>query len=565
MVIKKLHSSIFVSIILFIFSLQSCEKKKSVSVEPKKNTLYYSYLDLAEKHLENKKKDSAFFYFNKAKSVCIVDKENTKIIYALLKMAYIQREVGDYYSTETTATEAISYFQKETDSQYECSVYSLLGMTYERLFEFDAAINYFNKAYKIADSEVQKTPIKNNIALVYMSKEDYQTAITILLPLKKKDAIVLDNLGYCYFKVGNPISLDYFNQSLKIKKEAQDDFGMVTSYVHFSEFYAQSNPNLSQKYAELAYEKASKVNNVNDRLTTLALLIKGSKGNETKKYSENYLRINDSIAKERQKAKNQFAKIKYDSKKEKDENLILKNQKIENALQLEQQKNKSLLLTFLTIIGSAFSIFLYYFLKERNKKENLKTSYDTETRIAKKLHDELANDVYQTLAFAETQDLSSTENREVLVNNLDTIYSRTRNISRENSSIETGIQFIPNLKEMMAGFNTNEVNILINGLDVIDWATLETNKKITTYRVLQELLVNMKKHSKCSLAMITFKKNENKLQIEYSDNGLGAAFEEINLKNGLLNVENRILSINGSVTFDTKSHKGFKVHIKFPL
>jgi hypothetical protein len=32
-----------------------------------------------------------------------------------------------------------------------------------------------------------------------------------------------------------------------------------------------------------------------------------------------------------------------------------------------------------------------------------------------KLHDELANDVYQTMAFAETQDLSTTRNKEILL------------------------------------------------------------------------------------------------------------------------------------------------------
>jgi hypothetical protein len=30
-------------------------------------------------------------------------------------------------------------------------------------------------------------------------------------------------------------------------------------------------------------------------------------------------------------------------------------------------------------------------------------------------HDELANDVYQTMAFAETQDLSTTRNKEILL------------------------------------------------------------------------------------------------------------------------------------------------------
>jgi hypothetical protein len=43
-----------------------------------------------------------------------------------------------------------------------------------------------------------------------------------------------------------------------------------------------------------------------------------------------YLHINDSIKKVRQQAKNQFAKIKYDFKKEKDENIELKAQKLKS-------------------------------------------------------------------------------------------------------------------------------------------------------------------------------------------------------------------------------------------
>jgi bifunctional pyridoxal-dependent enzyme with beta-cystathionase and maltose regulon repressor activities len=72
-------------------------------------------------------------------------------------------------------------------------------------------------------------------------------------------------------------------------------------------------------------------------------------------------------------------------------------------------------------------------------------------RIAK-LHDELANDVYQTMAFVEMQDLSYSYNKETLLDNLDTIYSRTRNISKENSTIAMGPDYIPNLKEMISDF-----------------------------------------------------------------------------------------------------------------
>ena len=118
---------------------------------------------------------------------------------------------------------------------------------------------------------------------------------------------------------------------------------------------------------------------------------------------------------------------------------------------------------------------------------------------------------------------------------------------------------------MMTSFNTNEVNILINGFDSFNWNALESNKKITIYRVLQELLINMKKHSKCSLVVITCKRYENNLQLEYIDNGLGVNFKGLKLKNGLQNVENRITSIEGKIIFDTKSEKGFKLKLTIPI
>jgi hypothetical protein len=54
-------------------------------------------------------------------------------------------------------------------------------------------------------------------------------------------------------------------------------------------------------------------------------------------------------------------------------------------------------------------------------------------------------------------------NKEIL-SNLDTIYSRTRNISKENISVETGPAFLSDFKEM-TDFNTHEVNVIANGLE----------------------------------------------------------------------------------------------------
>ncbi|MBP6549485.1 MAG: ATP-binding protein [Flavobacterium sp.] len=573
MIVKKFLFPVFVLLAVFFASI-SCQKKPINKPVKKSNLVEIDRLiELGEKHYKTTKYDSAYYYFSKAKSLCNVKKDTAKIIYSILKLAYIQQNQGDYSACENTILEAFPYLKNNPKPNHHWALYNIMGLNYLQTLDYKSAIYYYNLALHLKTNKFRKSCIKNNIALAHMDMYDYKKAVQILMPLTlEKDiinhveifAIILDNLGYSYFKIGNPKGLGYMKQSLTIREQSKNDWGMSTSYNHLSEYYQKSNPKLANEYAQLAYEKATKVNNPDDRLTSLKLLIQNSSGNQLKKYSLDYIRINDSLVKARQKAKNQFAKIKYDSKQDKEENLRLKTQKAETALELEKQKNQNLVLNFLVITGILSTIFLYYFLKAVNKKEKIQTSYDTETRIAKKLHDELANDVYHTMAFAETQDLSTIQNKESLLNNLDTIYSRTRNISKENSFIDTGPKYVEGLKEMMSGFNTNAVTILVNGMDSIDWNKLERNKKIIIYRAIQELLVNMKKHSQCSLAIITFKKKENKLQIDYSDNGLGAALEKINSKNGLQNVENRILSINGTITFDTKSSKGFKTSLTIP-
>ncbi len=574
MILQKFRPPIFVLLAMFIV-LQSCEKKQKSKFEKKSNlTEINRLIELGEKHFKNTKYDSSYYYFNKAKSLCDVKKDTTKIIYSILKLAYIEQYQGNYSGSETTILEAFPFLKNNPNPNHHWALYNIMGHNYLQTLDYKLALHYYNLALNFKTNQFRKSCIKNNIALTHMETHNYKKAVQILLPLtSQKDvindieifSIILDNLGYSYYKVKNQKGINYMNQSLKIRKQSNNDLGLTRSYIHLSEYYQKSNSKLANKYAQLAYEKATIVNNADDRLESLKLMIQNNSKNQLKKYSLNYIQISDSLAKARQKAKNQFAKIKYDSKKDKEENLKLKTQKAETALELEKQKNRNLILNFLVITGILSTIFLYYFLKAINKKEKIQTSYDTETRIAKKLHDELANDVYHTMAFAETQDLSTSQNKESLLNNLDTIYSRTRNISKENSAIDTGPKYIEGLKEMMSGFNTCSITILANGMDSIDWNALDRNKKIIVYRVIQELLVNMKKHSQCSLAVITFKKRENKLQIDYSDNGLGAALDKINSRNGLQNVENRILSINGTITFDTKSTKGFKTSFVIPV
>ena len=58
---------------------------------------------------------------------------------------------------------------------------------------------------------------------------------------------------------------------------------------------------------------------------------------------------------------------------------------------------------------------------------------------------------------------------------------------------------------MISGFKTPELNILLNGFDLILWNEINKNKKIILYRVLQELFFNMKKHSEATLVVLLLK------------------------------------------------------------
>ncbi len=72
------------------------------------------------------------------------------------------------------------------------------------------------------------------------------------------------------------------------------------------------------------------------------------------------------------------------------------------------------------------------------------------------------------------------------------------------------------------------------------------------YRIVQERLV-------------TSKKNENKIVVDYKDNGIGINKEALILKNVLQNEENRNEAIKGTINFDATSGKGFKVNFSFPV
>jgi signal transduction histidine kinase len=123
--------------------------------------------------------------------------------------------------------------------------------------------------------------------------------------------------------------------------------------------------------------------------------------------------------------------------------------------------------------------------------------------------------------------------------------------------------FERNLKQMLSNFKCDSVEVIIKNGNSIDWSKIENEKKIALQRVLQELMVNMKKYSQANFVIIGFDSDQNNVIIDYSDNGVGFT-EKLILKNGLQNAENRIQAVKGILTFDSQINKGFKAKILLP-
>jgi len=560
----------FFYFLLFLLFL-SCKEKTLITTN--KKPLKKDAISFREKgilNFERKNFNVAFYNFNKSKIAYETLNDTANVIYILIKMASIQQINGDYYGSKETLTEALPYIKQK--DVYSAAVNNLFGIADKELSIYDDAIYYYQEAIKQCTDSISKLPPLNNTAVVYIKQKKYDKAINILESILNKKIVgeilnkarFKDNLGYAYFKKGmTEKGLLLMNEGLMMRIQNDDSYGNIESNLHLAEYYALENSNKSNQYALEAYKTATKLNSIDERLRALQFLILNDLNGGSTKYAKRYIELNDSIIKIRNNYKNKFAKIKYDSKKEKDENQKLRLEKAENLVALKDAENQKIIFfTSLIIILFivAYSKKLY---DNRNRIEKIKIAYNTETRIAKDIHDELANDVFNAITFTQTQSLERENKKEILVQKLDDIYGRVRGISRENNDIHTGVNYLNNLKEILSTYNTDNTNVIISNIEKVNWDDIEEIKKVAIYRVLQELMVNMKKHSEASVVVIKFDISSQKIFIDYTDNGKGCEKNKI-IKNGLQNMENRILATKGTITFDTEPDKGFKVKITMP-
>jgi signal transduction histidine kinase len=433
-----------------------------------------------------------------------------------------------------------------TEICYTTSI-SELGRIYRERKDYSQSLALYDEALTTAILPADRAVLLNNKGYVYEFKNELETALSFYKAAYSKAlesantveiARTLSNLSFIQSQLHIPNAEKGLLEALDLRLKDQYPNGMISSYNHLTRFYKDAKDSLNMKKYSDKFLETAHITGVAEHLQS-ALRLKVETGETA--YALPYIRLNDSLNNLEEEQRNNFNYYVYQyDKKEKD-------------FQDSQLDNERLLYLLLFIALASLSI--YFILSYQHKKEKLQEVYNTETRISRKIHDEVANDVYHVMTQLQTDSNSSIE----LLDHLENIYKRTRDISKQNSSIDLHIPYTELLSDLLLSYKNENVTVITKGLQLMDWKNLKDIQKPAIYRVLQELLTNMRKHSEASFVFINFSSTGNSISINYKDNGMGATLIK---GNGLQNIENRIHSINGTIAFESEIGKGFKAIIR---
>jgi len=521
-----------------------------------------------------KLQDSSQFYYNSVNelsnygtlpaAISYID----KVYQSRLKIGDTLNAIGDlwyvasgqlaldfYVESEITAVKAYNllqnYSKKEDAGPYQLSHYNLLGRIFRAREDYQAAIDFYTAALENNNASEVKLILYNNLGNVYKELGELDQAWKFYsqaweLAEKSTDTLniarVLDNKGTILLKNKQDDALDYFQQALMLRRQKNSKVGLKSSYHSLAKYFSTRDREKAIAYADSMKTLAASLG-PEDRLEALRLQLELG----VLTYGKEFQQLSDSLQRARKLATNKYAYRLYSLEEEqrKSRELQLSNEKF---------KNRILLLLLVIIFMAIIAGLVYVIILYRNKRKRIRLVFETESRISKKVHDEVANDLYHLMTKMESgkQELPAT------VDELERIYERTRDISRELTDLDYRNNYELLLVELLQGYTSNTVQVITRNLSGIKWDALSKDRKATLYRALQELMTNMKKHSEASLVAVSFEQQGKRVLVHYSDNGRGS---KILIKGGLLNTENRMDAIGGAISFESEPGKGFKATI----
>lgn len=553
-------------ITLLLLFLISCHQDK---VRPK----VYSenpYYDRAWYFLDNNLLDSSFVYFNKAKEKSLKEGDSVKVAKALINMAITSGDQGDFFGSQEISLSAISYLNPDVNDQREIlsTNYNNLGKMANRLKKYEEAAKFYHQSIELSRDQNSKNIYINNLAVNLIDQLKYKEALQYFGALIHTKSVkenpvtfarILSNISKTIWLQNshyNPVP--DFSKALHIRQEANDLLGQNASLAHLADFYMDKKPDSALFYTRRMYLLARQIKSADDQLYALERLVKLSSNQQAKQYFETYKKLQDSVETARNAAKNQFAMIRYETEKNKADNLNLQKENVEKKYQITIQKFLLGGTVLLFIGGAVISVLWYKKRKQKLAMEAEAAIRDNKLMIHKKIHDVVANGLYRMISEIENRE---SMDKEAILDGIEVLYEKSRDITYDQRP-HVGTDFQEEINSLIASFGAADLRISLVGNEKELWGQVSVNVKHEIAHILQELMVNMKKHSGASNVVVKFEQIGNQVNIHYMDDGVGINGVP-NFKNGLTNTGNRIDSIGGTITFDTKNDKGLRIHISF--
>jgi len=545
--------------------------------------------------------DSAFYYYGKSEKIFknLDDEENIGNI--LFAKSVTQFYANDFLRADLTARSAYKIVKNLDDKYKTYIILTILGNINNELNEYDKALDYHKEAlaiiekYDIDDNQHPKATALNNIGHSYKLQKKYKEAINYFkLALENKKLVndtpdlyvlLLDNLAFCKLKIKDYSSLPgMFLESLKISDSLKLYSNSIYSLNHLSEFYAEKNDFENARKCSARAMQLSEVTKLPvDILSALKQSSLVFPSEEAKKYSQDYIRINDSLQQKERKSQEKFARIQLET----DEIIQEKEGLVE--------KNRTLLYVFVVSFIVVVLLFvvraqrartreLLYKQSQQKANEdiyNLMMSQQSiidesrnkeKKRLAQDLHDGVLGRMFGlrlNLDSLNNNNDEETVNRRLeLLNELKTIEQDIREISHDLNReklvlINNFVSIVHNLlEEQRASY---QVNLSYSIDNHINWDKVNNAVKINMYRILQEGLQNINKYANAKNITVTIKSDKENLYLKIKDDGIGFDVNKKSKGIGMQNIISRTHDCQGIIDINSKKDAGTQIVITIPL
>lgn len=432
--------------------------------------------------------DSAFYYFNK---IATSSTDSLQIAMAYSYMATIQNYAGDYYGGQESLLTSLNFLDEHKEADQYCLMadYHELGNNSLKLKNYDAAIDYFDKALGYIKDTSYRIIALNSKAVVYQKKQDYKKAIGIyqsILPLSKKNRKEYARILSNYAKVKWQQDATYYPvpemmEALQIRQQEKDKRGLNASYAHLSDYYLNTQPDSALFYAEMMYKTARQIDNPDNEIEALSKLITLSPAPTLKQYFSRYQHLNDSIQTARNAAKNQFALIRYEAEKNKAANLRLEKDNAQKRFQLIEQQFIIGIILFLFAVAAIVAIFWYRKRRQQIESRSRQAIQEHQLKTSRKVHDVVANGLYRLMTGIEHKDIIE---KESLIDEIEILYEQSRDISYERPAV-TVQNFHDKITNLLASFANSTTKVFITGNSDDVWLNTNTSTQAEVEQILQ--------------------------------------------------------------------------------